>query len=259
MAKKEVKKSIEKSKIEYEDRIIAFVDIMGFKNMVDESVNDPYQYAKIKDALNTFRNLKKEKEDPLYDKDIKVTTFSDSLIISYPADYKGGLFYIILDLIYLQFNFSQLGVIIRGGIAMGKLRHIREEIFGPAMNEAYLLESKRAIYPRIVIEQETINTALDRTYDKDFPKEYSLKCEKDDVISLLKQDDDGLYYLDFLRQYDEFEYPEDYFQMLSTIGNVIQHGKALAKDVPELSAKYNWLENYYDSVVKEMKPAAALA
>lgn len=62
MPKKDVKKSIEKSKIEYEDRIIAFVDIMGFKNMVDESINDPYQYAKIKDALNTFRNLKKKKK-----------------------------------------------------------------------------------------------------------------------------------------------------------------------------------------------------
>lgn len=184
----------------------------------------------------------------MYDKDIKVTTFSDSLIISYPADYKGGLFYIILDLIYLQFNFSQLGVIIRGGIAIGKLRHIREEIFGPAMNEAYSLESQKAIYPRIVIEQETINTALERTYDKDFPKEYSLNSEKDDVISLLRQDDDGLFYLDFLRQYDEFEYPEDYYQMLSTIGNVIQNGKSLAKDNPKLSVKYEWLGNYYDSV-----------
>lgn len=194
----------------------------------------------------------------MYDKDIKVTTFSDSLIISYPADYKGGLFYIILDLIYLQFNFSQLGVIIRGGIAMGKLRHIREEIFGPAMNDAYLLESTKANYPRIVIEQETINTALDCTYDKDFPKEYSLKSEKDDVMSLLKKDDDGLFYLDFLRQYSEFDYPEDYYQMLATIGNVIQRGKTLAKDDPKLSEKYDWLEHYYNSVAKEIKPRAAL-
>ncbi len=255
MIESEIKK---RNTTKYEDRIVAFVDIMGFKNMVDESVNDPYQYAKIKDALRIFRGLKKEKEDPLYDKDIKVTTFSDSLIISYPADYKGGLFYIILDLIYLQFNFSRLGLIIRGGIAMGKLRHIREEIFGPALNKAYSLESQKAVYPRIIIEKETIKIALDRTYDRDFPKEYSLKSEKDDVLSLLKQDVDGFFYLDFLRQYDEFEYADEYYNMLATIGNIIQQGKTLANGDSKLSPKYDWLENYYNSVVKEIKPEAAL-
>ena len=253
MPKKDEKSALKKAKSNYDDRIIAFVDIMGFQDMVDESVNNPDQYAKIKDALHTFKNLKKDKADPLYRKDIKVTTFSDSLVISYPADYNGGLFWIILDLIYLQLIFSRLGVIIRGGIAIGKLRHTREEIFGPAMNEAYWLESKKAIYPRIVIEEETINAGLVRTYDKSFPIEYSLECEKEDVKSLLKQDDDGFFFLDFLRQYDEFPYPEDYYQMLAAIGNVIQQGKILAISKPNLSEKYDWLERYFDSVVAEIK------
>ena len=253
MGKKNMGKNIGKSKIKYEECIIAFVDIMGFKKLVDDSVGDPYQYERIKDALRIFRNLKKEKEDTRYDKNIKVTTFSDSLVISYPANYIGGLFYIIMDLIYLQFNFAQLGIIIRGGITIGKLRHVREEIFGPAMNKAYLLESQKAVYPRIVIEEETICNALISTHDKSLPVEHSLKWEVNDVLSLLKQDGDGLFYLDFLRQYDEFEYPEDYYQMLTTIGNVIKQGKAFSKGCSRLSEKYDWLENYYNSVVKESK------
>ena len=75
---------------DYEKRIVAFVDILGFQSMVDTSVVDHYTFLKIRDALERFRELKREKEDDLYDKDIKVTTFSDSLVISYPANYVGG-------------------------------------------------------------------------------------------------------------------------------------------------------------------------
>jgi hypothetical protein len=48
--------------------------------------------------------------------------------------------------------YQNLGMMIRGGIALGGLVH--EEggaLFGPAMNEAYHLESKSAVYPRVVI------------------------------------------------------------------------------------------------------------
>ena len=49
-------------------------------------------------------------------------------------------------------------MILRGGIALGRLIH--EEggaLFGPAMNEAYSLESKLAIYPRVVIADNAYN------------------------------------------------------------------------------------------------------
>jgi hypothetical protein len=44
-------------------------------------------------------------------------------------------------------------ILIRGGIAKGKLFHVEGgPLFGPAMNRAYFLESKKAKYPRVIID-----------------------------------------------------------------------------------------------------------
>ena len=50
----------------YEDRIVAFVDFLGFKNMVADSINDQkiFNNIKIGICLNEFlkmRNYKKDK------------------------------------------------------------------------------------------------------------------------------------------------------------------------------------------------------
>ena len=84
----------------YKDRIIAFVDILGFKNLVEKSVRNIYSFQQILDSLDEFRQLKKNAEDQGYIDDVKVTTFSDSFVISYPAEKVGvdGLSFILLDL-----------------------------------------------------------------------------------------------------------------------------------------------------------------
>src|ERR1700756_3728702 len=44
-----------------------------------------------------------------------------------------------------------LGFLIRGGIALGGLYHSSDIVFGEALIDAYRLESKVAVYPRILI------------------------------------------------------------------------------------------------------------
>ena len=97
---RERKKNSRTARVTYEERIVAFVDIMGFKQLVEDSLVDQEEFSRIRDALERFRELKEEKDGSELEKYIKVTTFSDSLVISYPVDYKGGLFEILLDLIY---------------------------------------------------------------------------------------------------------------------------------------------------------------
>lgn len=48
------------------------------------------------------------------------------------------------------------GILFRGAVVIGDLYNDKIIIFGPAMLEAYELESKKAIYPRIIIEEDTI-------------------------------------------------------------------------------------------------------
>ena len=183
------------SRIKYKNRIIAFVDILGFKNLVEDSTTNKYEFQKILDSLDRFRELKKEKEDQHYINDVKVTTFSDSLVISYPVDEKDrdiDVFYsILLDLTRLQLDLLDNNVIIRGGIAIGKLRHTQNEIFGPAMNEAYYLESKVAKYPRIVVRERVIMDYLKKYVDNNPNKVKLLKL-------LIQDEDANVYYLDYL-------------------------------------------------------------
>lgn len=232
------------SRIKYKNRIIAFVDILGFKNLVEDSTTNKYEFQKILDSLDRFRELKKEKEDQHYINDVKVTTFSDSLVISYPVDEKDrdiDVFYsILLDLTRLQLDLLDNNVIIRGGIAIGKLRHTQNEIFGPAMNEAYYLESKVAKYPRIVVRERVIMDYLKKYVDNN-PNKIKL-------LKLLRLDEDAnVYFLDYLGKKDLFNSTIDYNTMLQTIESIIIHGKK-SSDGKTLE-KYEWLGEYYKMVM----------
>lgn len=57
--------------------------------------------------------------------------------------------------------FWNLGMLVRGGLSIGKLNHEENgALFGPAMSEACTLESKFAVYPRVVISQQASIRAL---------------------------------------------------------------------------------------------------
>ena len=85
--------------------------------------------------------------------DHKMTQFSDSLIIS--TNYNdAGLLHLIDHIEKIAFNFLKMGFLCRGGIASGFLFHEENVVFGPAMIEAYQLESSEAICPRIILSKE---------------------------------------------------------------------------------------------------------
>lgn len=121
------------------------------------------------------------------------------------------MFYsILLDLTRLQLDLLDNNVIIRGGIAIGKLRHTQTEIFGPAMNEAYYLESKIARYPRIVIYEDTVNDYLKKMADSDYDKKM--------LESILRKDaNEHIYYLDYLGNSEVFSSYDDYDMMLQMV------------------------------------------
>jgi len=169
----------------YEERLTCFIDLLGFKSAIEQSLKQD----EVREALyNAIHELKSEKLlDQVYgdipffllDKEgtvkpsrnvvkgdlkeqfsdaypITITQFSDSFVFSCPADNHASCS-MILKCVYLVhlIYYCNLGMMVRGGISIGKLVH--EEagaLFGPAMNEAYALESKSAIYPRVVISPE---------------------------------------------------------------------------------------------------------
>lgn len=171
--------------MEYQNRLTCFIDLLGFKSAIDQSLQQPLIAKSLFDLFEQFRGAELEKvvygtvpyltEDGVIsaaehhgegivdamDKqfDLVVTQFSDSFVISAPANNPASCNLLLkaLRLINVQFFFG-LGMLMRGGISMGELVHKRGgALFGPAMNEAYAIESKFAIYPRVVVSDQVFD------------------------------------------------------------------------------------------------------
>lgn len=236
---------------QYETRIVAFVDILGFKEKIDQSVTDEKAYKKIyyalKQILSRREHIEADTKKGYNVSDIRVTTFSDSAVISYPLEPgSGNLFYILLDLVHLQIDLLQSAFLLRGGITVGKLYHDGAIIYGPAMNDAYALESRYACYPRIIIDQEMLLEGIVKTCSS----HHDVETECEFVEGLVKRDKkDGYWYLDYLSQAQELDYPEvDYYTILTNIRRVILDG--LHHDSKDVRKKYKWLRKYFNRVLK---------
>lgn len=169
----------------YENRFIAFIDILGFGAFVESSGNDKNIQEKIFEALNSIQSDKLSED--LYARvneelippeelqavkeiahvfaqagkaanPVTITYFSDSLVIS-ALENDVIASQLVIDLVIkLKIQmWSDHGLLIRGGITLGKLTHIEGgPLYGPAMNRAYYLESKEAKYPRVLIDKQCL-------------------------------------------------------------------------------------------------------
>lgn len=132
----------------YEKRAILFMDILGFKKLVEDKKENL-----ILGALEIPRDLQDRYP---YDGStgMEISAFSDSIVVSeIVKDDHIGIIRMVNYASYLWWKFFAKGVLVRGGIAFGDLYHKDSILFGPAMNEAYKLENELAIYPRIVVSE----------------------------------------------------------------------------------------------------------
>lgn len=123
-----------------------------------------------------------------------VSTFSDHIVISYSLEKISTItgFDESMTAISVLFNFNQLltriasaalsiGFLIRGGATIGKLYHAGGVIFGEALVEAYQIESRTSVYPRVVLSS----------------KVYSRESWMKGYVGTLRKSEDGLYYFDY--------------------------------------------------------------
>jgi hypothetical protein len=132
----------------YEQRYVAFIDILGFTEIIKNSENDEALLAGINDALSLKadsyeQNLKSLAKLESTDADLRVHTFSDFVVLS-TADTDEGLVCLLFVCWHIAADWLRQGFFCRGGIAHGKLLHrvdnsVAPRVFGPAFIEAYEL------------------------------------------------------------------------------------------------------------------------
>jgi hypothetical protein len=137
--------------MEFEDRAVAFIDVLGFKALVNEAVENDTQREKLSDLVALL-----ESAIPRFDADVsamipahlipRYLCVSDCIILSAQLTdpenpWYDGLSIVIMRAIQLSHFLLNEGYLTRGGISAGKLWHTETNIVGPAYQEAYLLEA----------------------------------------------------------------------------------------------------------------------
>lgn len=131
-------------------RWVAYLDILGWKELVEKSRSNSKLIEKLTYIATEFPKQRPENSHYFAP---HVTQFSDSIVVSIPAD--GQLHQardLLLNRLFMFWkNLLCEEIFIRGGITIGEMYHRGDVAIGPALIEAYLLESRKAIYPRILI------------------------------------------------------------------------------------------------------------
>jgi len=222
-------------KIEYTKRIIAFIDILGFAKIIKDSADEKKKRGAVKKLsfiYDIFQTVNLSNSE--------ITQFSDSIVISIPHDEKDGAFHFILALQHLIFELAAEKILCRGGISIGELYHKGNTILGPALVEAYMMESKIANYPRVIVGPNIIRIA------KTYKGEQNSNGDIDSVFKrILGYDSDGYYYVDYLDIAEEFDVPHEYPIYLDTICTIAKEG--INNSDVTIRAKFIWLALKYNA------------
>jgi hypothetical protein len=230
---------------EYKPYLIAFFDILGFKNeLAEKTCDEIHRVFEVFEEDNKFTKTLGEEPEMLY--------FSDSVIrFSVFEKYKDCLdtlvFCEIMSLIHLQSLLIDKGVLVRGALTWGDLYVEGSMIYGDGVVKAYELESNVAIYPRIIIDPEIIEL-INRYFEGVDWAEQQLR----DYRKVLCLSDAGYYYLNYLRAIEnEFDDPDYYPIFLAKHRDLIKQKQK--EDMPARDkSKIIWLVNYHNRIVNEI-------
>jgi hypothetical protein len=137
----------------YERRVVVFYDVLGWRSKIEAARAEPEAIGELRRlVLLHSRLLRQPVEVP-----VSVTTFSDNVVISVAPD-RAVVPYLLRALAIIQLSTVSRGFLLRGGVAIGDMCHDDQAVFGPGLIRAYDLERNVAKFPRIVVDQEVLDT-----------------------------------------------------------------------------------------------------
>jgi len=206
----------------------AFLDMLGYKEKSARFFANEYNLpGRIQRATTTISTAMTITTALVDTTGISVEIFSDSIVILKPVG-GGGIASVFFFAQVFVANLGLEGLFVRGGISIGKHSDEMTEtgfrvLTSEALQKAYLLESKMARTPRILIDPELI-TGL----------------QPDERRMVAKDGDEPmLHYANFVvnRRGDNLD---DVYAEMCEIQNTKDH-----TDDPDIRVKLQWLLDYY--------------
>ncbi len=152
----------------FQQRFVAFVDVLGFSSIVQRMSSEDRLFTTVRDALKDvdrqsrnfqrYRREQKSKRDAILREgaaplvghsNLQMTAFSDCYVLSEVSP----AWHVLAAVQALATRFLVEGILTRGGVVHGKAYHSGRVLFGPGIVDAYSLESDVARYPRILVSE----------------------------------------------------------------------------------------------------------
>jgi hypothetical protein len=169
---------------DYQERYVAFLDLLGFKAQVERAEENLEQRAKLRDILSLMRDTLCE--SPAVG--MRFTYFSDCIVLSAQRT-RAGLWEMFQSIDLLTFNLLQYDVFVRGGLTAGIAHHSKDFVYGTALIRAYNLERESAGGPMTLVAQEVLADATANGLD---------------FLLWLVEDSPVRYFVNYLRRFAEY-------------------------------------------------------
>lgn len=230
----------------YENRIVLFLDILGFKKIIEETMDKENEnFEKTSFLIETINEMTKIAGITPKETTKNVTQFSDSIVISFKENDTKEIPKLFYNLQRLISNLLAREILCRGAISYGKLYHKDNLIFGPALVDAYETESQAALYPRIILDKSLLDI-MEFHYSLENTHQYRKISFESDIDSYLKIDTDDKFYVDYFSGLVMFFEGEKLFNVYSKLRKLIING--LRHKNPSLNIKYSWMKNKYNKI-----------
>ena len=193
-------------RMDYDYRIVAFIDILGFTNSIQKSENDREEFQRILTCLNGLKDFFISEKDSYeidaereYCADTQIVQVSDCIIFSRLYQEQGGIYQMLSDCAFATHLLISNGFLRRGAIKYGKMYHKGTTLFGKAYIDAYLAEQNEKL-PIIKFSNDIFEIVRQFPFPVNKP---IAEWEVDFVKKNCKMLDTGEYYIDYFTDYDD--------------------------------------------------------
>lgn len=216
----------------YREKYIAFLDLLGFGDLLDRIGQDVLERHRVVEALKLVRDT--IGQNPAID--LRFTYFSDCIVLSAERT-AHALWEIFQSIELLSFNLLQYDLLVRGGLSAGLMHHSKDFVFGTALTDAYHLERDKAKNPLVLLSAEVVQDAA-----KLGP----------DFTQWITEDGVGRYFVNYLIRYAAYTRERQAGKLiLEYPANRVAYfiSRRLNNDKDSVLRKAQWFQTYWNDAV----------
>lgn len=213
----------------YRDSYISFLDILGFKQLVQDERNS----HKIATPYYALQDMFASSDKDSSAGKMSLALISDTIVLSADASIPNIVENVVSLTSAIIREYWEEGIILRGAITFGKLFHDGNIVYGPALVDAYLMERDKAVFPRVIVSKDMFQKHIVGT---GFQEQFVV-------------DASDIHYFDFFGLFMSDFIPSEYRLDLAQGRKWLSERLLESKGEDRVYSKYEWLKSEWNKAL----------